>query len=52
MASMNDNPDKEATRWFLITVIGTILYISGVYWFVVSQDVEPTDDQIQVEDHD
>lgn len=47
MAGMSDNPDKEAKKWFILTMIGTILYIAATYGFVVSQEVEPTDEQVR-----
>jgi len=47
MASGSDNPEKEASKWFVLTILGCILYIAAAFTFVVSQDVEPTEDQIQ-----
>ena len=46
MASLSDNPDKEASRWFVIILVGAFLYVGAAYFFVVSVDVEPTEDQI------
>lgn len=40
------NPGSEATKWFVITVIGTLLYVLASAGFVTMQEVEPTDDQI------
>lgn len=51
-SSNNENPEKEASKWFVLTIIGCILYISAAYGFVVLQEVEPTDDQIEVPSHD
>lgn len=47
MASGSDNPEKEASKWFVLTMIGCVLYIAAAFIFVVTQDVEPTEDQIQ-----
>lgn len=52
MASGSDNPEKEASKWFVLTMIGCILYITASFVFVVTQDVEPTEDQIKVESDD
>lgn len=32
--------DSEAKKWFVIAVIGTILYVSAVFMFVITADVE------------
>jgi len=52
MAGLSDNPDKEAKKWFVLTMLGTVLYVGATYFFVVSQEVEPTEDQVQVESYD
>lgn len=53
MASSNeDNPEKESSMWFTVTMIGVVLYATAAIGFVALQDVEPTDDQIEVPSHD
>lgn len=47
MAAMSDNPDKETSKWFKITIVGTILYISAAFGFVTLQEIEPTEDMVQ-----
>jgi len=47
MASNKEtSPGSEATKWFLVTVIGTLLYVLASAGFVTTQEVEPTPDQI------
>lgn len=52
MANMSDNPDIEASKWFVLTMVACALYIGAAFTFVVLQDVEPTVDQVQVTNHD
>lgn len=52
MASMNENPEEEASKWFVLTMVGVVLYATAALGFVTMQDVEPTDDQIEVPSHD
>ena len=53
MASNNDdNPEKESSKWFLVTMIGVVLYVTAAMGFVTLQDVEATEDQIEVPSHD
>ena len=35
----NDEAHSEATKWFVIAVIGTILYVSAVFAFVINGDL-------------
>ena len=35
----NDDAHSEATKWFVIAVIGTILYVSAVFAFVINGDL-------------
>ena len=35
----NDDAHSEATKWFVIAVIGTILYVSAVYAFVINGEL-------------
>lgn len=46
MAEQENNPHSEATKWFLITVAGVVLYVVASFGFVTNQDVEPTTDQV------
>jgi hypothetical protein len=41
MAGNSDNDaDSEAKKWFLIAIIGTALYVTAVFAFVIHSDVE------------
>ena len=37
------NPDAEAKKWFVLAVIGTVLYVSAAFKFVILADVGPQD---------
>jgi hypothetical protein len=39
----NDEAHSEATKWFVIAVIGTILYVSAVFVFVINGDLGDED---------
>lgn len=39
--SENATPESESRRWFALVIIGTILYVSAVFAFVLGRDVEP-----------
>jgi hypothetical protein len=41
--SENATPESESKRWFALVIIGTILYVSAVFAFVLGRDVEPQD---------
>ena len=41
--SENATPESESKRWFALVLIGTILYVSAVFAFVLGRDVEPQD---------
>lgn len=41
--SENATPESEAKRWFVLAVVGTILYVGAVLVFVLGRDVEPQD---------
>ena len=46
MASNSDNEaDSEAKKWFLIAIIGTALYVTAVFAFVIHSDVEPENEE-------
>jgi hypothetical protein len=34
------SPDSEARKWFTIAVIGAFLYVSTVFAFIITRDVE------------
>lgn len=51
-STTDDNPEKESSLWFVVTMIGVVLYITAAMGFVTFQDVEPTEDQIEVPSHD
>lgn len=51
-----DEAHSEATKWFVIAVIGTILYVSAVFTFVINGDLgdgdeAPNDKQSEVKEH-
>ena len=51
-----DEAHSEATKWFVIAVIGTILYVTAVFTFVINgdlgdEDEPPKQDQSEVKDH-
>ena len=41
MADEAHNPDSEAKKWFVLAVIGTILYVSAAFKFVILADPGP-----------
>jgi len=41
--SENATPESESKRWFALVLIGTFLYVSAVFAFVLGRDVEPQD---------
>jgi hypothetical protein len=41
MADQGHNPDSEAKKWFVLAVIGTVLYVSAAFKFVILADVGP-----------
>ncbi len=46
MAGNSDNDaDSEAKKWFLIAIIGTALYVTAVFAFVIHSDVQDGDAQ-------
>jgi hypothetical protein len=52
----NDEAHSEATKWFVIAVIGTILYVSAVFAFVINGDLgdedrPPQNGQSEVQDN-
>ena len=34
------NPDAEARKWFTIAIVGAFLYVSTVFAFIITRDVE------------
>jgi len=38
MANDAHNPDSEAKKWFALALIGTILYVTTVFVFVITAD--------------
>jgi len=46
MAGNSDNDaDSEAKKWFLIAIIGTALYVTAVFTFVIHSDVHDENEQ-------
>ncbi len=45
-------PDQEATKWFRLAMIGTLLYVGTVFAFIISQKVGNEAAQEQQEQHD
>jgi hypothetical protein len=41
--SENATPDSEAKRWFVLAIVGTLLYGATTVTFVLMNDVEPQD---------
>lgn len=41
--SENATPESESKRWFALVIVGTLLYVSAVFAFVIGRDVEPQD---------
>jgi hypothetical protein len=41
--SENATPDSEAKRWFVLAIVGTLLYGGTTVTFVLMNDVEPQD---------
>jgi hypothetical protein len=37
--SENATPDSETKRWFVYAIVGTILYVATVFFFVITADV-------------
>jgi hypothetical protein len=40
MADMNENPDSEARKWFLIALVGAALYVGTVFTFVINGELD------------
>jgi hypothetical protein len=38
MANDAHNPDSEAKKWFALALIGTLLYVTTVFVFVITAD--------------
>ena len=38
MADNTHNPDSEAKKWFALALIGTLLYVTTVFVFVITAD--------------
>jgi hypothetical protein len=49
MADDGHNPDSEAKKWFVLAVIGTVLYVSAAFKFVILADVGPQEIPVPVE---
>jgi hypothetical protein len=52
--NQNTTPDSEATKWFTLAMIGTMLYVGAVFTFVLSQKVgnEAAEAQaVEVQEH-
>ena len=45
------NPDSEAKKWFVLAVIGTLLYASAAFKFVILADVGQQDAPAQEGQH-
>lgn len=45
------NPDGEAKKWFLLAVIGTVLYVSAAFKFVILADVGPQETAVEAGQH-
>lgn len=60
MAKQNVDPDALASKTFLVTILGAILYIAVVFIFVIAnnakttgdpEDQDPSDTTAQAEGH-
>jgi hypothetical protein len=47
----DSNPDAEARKWFIIAILGALLYAGTVFTFVVTRDAGPSA-QPQAAKHD
>ena len=45
------NPDAEAKKWFTILILGALLYVSTVFTFVVTREVESDNAPPEVQQH-
>jgi hypothetical protein len=48
----DNNPDAEARKWFVIAILGALLYVTTVFSFVVTRDVAPSSQPIEAAKHD
>jgi hypothetical protein len=45
------NPDAEAKKWFTIVLVGAFLYVTTVFTFVITRDVESDNAGAEVQEH-
>ena len=45
-------PDSMAHKWFIITIVGALLYVTASFTFVINDEVTPTNDVMGLEQHD
>ena len=45
------NPDSEAKKWFVLAIIGTVLYVSAAFKFVILADVGPHEIPVEAGEH-
>lgn len=36
-------PDRLAKKWFVIAFVGALAYVSVVFYFILTAEVEPSD---------
>jgi hypothetical protein len=51
MADEPINPDAEAKKWFVLAIIGTVLYVSAAFKFVILPDVGPEEAPVKAGEH-
>lgn len=49
MANLSDNPDSEATKWFVLALLATVLYVTAAFVFVITAPVEPDNTRPEVQ---
>ena len=52
MSEAEITPDGLAKKWFKIAFIGALVYVSIVFYFILTADVEPSDVKPAVVLHD
>jgi len=45
------NPDSEAKKWFVLAVIGVVLYASAAFTFVILADPGPHGISVEAGEH-
>jgi hypothetical protein len=51
MADEHSNPDSEAKKWSVLAIVGTVLYVSAAFKFVILSDVGPQEVPVEAGEH-